>query len=176
MRKLLSLVAAIVVLPMVIVAIIAILQRPPAIDGSDGQADSLAWWSRKAIQGMFDYRVWSGARSGYIAMFARDGEIVYATSAGYADVERRVPMTLDTRLRIASLTKPLTAAAAMSLVEDGLLTLDDPVAKYIPIAAHLRVATRHERNADGCRPGVTCFSELNDRAGCCRFVVAEDHR
>jgi CubicO group peptidase (beta-lactamase class C family) len=47
------------------------------------------------------------------------------------------------------LTKPITAAAAMSLVEDGLLTLDDPVAKYIPIAAELRVATRHERNADG---------------------------
>ena len=149
MRKLLALVAAIVVLPMVALAIIAILQRPPAIDGSGGEADSLAWWSRKAIQAMFDYRVWSGARSGYIAMFARDGEIVYATSAGYADVERRVPTTLDTRLRIASLTKPITAAAAMTLVEDGLLTLDDPVAKYLPIATNLRVATRHERNANG---------------------------
>ena len=131
------------------VAAIAALQRAPAVDGSEGDAEPLAWWSRKAIQAMFDYRVWSGARSGYIAMFARDGEIVYATSAGYADVDRRVPMTLDTRLRIASMTKPITAAAAMTLVEDGLLSLDDPVSKFIPIAADLRVATSHGHNADG---------------------------
>ena len=39
---------------------------------------------------MFDYRVWSGARSGYIAMFSRDGEIVFATTAGLADVERGI--------------------------------------------------------------------------------------
>ncbi len=149
LRKLLTLVATILVLSMVAVAIMIARQRPPAIDGSDGQAQSLAWWSRKAIQGMFDYRVGSGARSGYVAMFARDGEIVYATSAGYANVERRIPMTLDTRMRIASLTKPITAAAAMSLVEDGLLGLDDPVSKYIPIAADLRVAASHERNGDG---------------------------
>jgi CubicO group peptidase (beta-lactamase class C family) len=112
---------------------------------------------------MFDYRVWSGARSGYIAMFARDGEIVYATSAGYADVERRIPMTLDTRVRIASMTKPITAAAAMTLVEDGLLDLDDPVSKYIPVAAHLRVATGHERNAAGGFDTVALSSPLRVR-------------
>jgi CubicO group peptidase (beta-lactamase class C family) len=131
------------------VAALAAHQRAPAIDGSQGDAEHLVWWSRLAIQGMFDYRVWRGARSGYIAMFARHGEIIYATSSGYADVERRVPMTLDTRVRIASMTKPITAAAAMVLVEDGLLSLDDPVSRYIPIAAELRVATRHARNAEG---------------------------
>lgn len=149
LRKLLKGVGAILVLSLLAVVVVVVRQRPPAIDGSDGKAEPLAWWSRKAIQAMFDYRVWSGARSGYIAMFAHDGEIVYATTAGWADVERRIPMTLDTRVRIASMTKPITAAAAMSLVEDGLLSLDDPVSKYIPIAADLRVATRHERNADG---------------------------
>ncbi len=149
LRKSLAVVALLSILCMVGVAAIAVRQRAPAIDGSEGDAEPLAWWSRKAIQAMFDYRVWSGARSGYIAMFARDGEIVYATSAGYADVDRRIPMTLDTRLRIASLTKPITAAAAMTLVEDGLLSLDDPVAKYIPVAADLRIATSLERNADG---------------------------
>ncbi len=64
LRKLLALVGAILVLSVVAVAVIAARQRPPAIDGSDGGAEPLAWWSRKAIQGMFDYRVWSGARSG----------------------------------------------------------------------------------------------------------------
>ncbi len=160
LRRLLALVAAIFVLSSIAGAVIAVRQRPPAIDGSDGEAEPLTWWSRKAIQGMFDYRVWTGARSGYVAMFARGGEIVYATSAGYADVERRIPMTLDTRLRIASLTKPITAAAAMTLVEDGLLSLDDPVSKYIPIAADLRVATRHERDADGGFDSVPLSSPL----------------
>jgi CubicO group peptidase (beta-lactamase class C family) len=149
LRKLLALTLAIFVVPLLGVAVVVARQRPPAIDGSGGEAEPLAWWSQKAIQALFDYRVWSGANSGFIAMFARGGEIVFATTAGWADVERRIPMTLDTRVRIASLTKPITAVAAMSLVEDGLLGLDDPVAKYIPSAAELRVATRHQRNADG---------------------------
>jgi CubicO group peptidase (beta-lactamase class C family) len=163
LRKLLGLLAATFVVSLLAVAVIVARQRPPAIDGSGGAAEPLAWWSRKAIQAMFDYRVWSGARSGYIAMFARDGEIVYATSAGYADVEGRIPMTLDTRVRIASMTKPITAAAAMTLVEAGLLSLDDPVSKYIPVAAGLRVATRHERNASGGFDTVPLSSPLRVR-------------
>lgn len=149
LRRLLAMVAAVLVLALLAVAIVVARQRPPAIDARDGGAEPLAWWSRKAIQALFDYRVWSGARSGYIAMFARDGKIVYATTAGWADVERRIPMTLDTRVRIASMTKPITAVAAMTLVQDGLLSLDDPVSKSIPIAAKRGVATRHERNAEG---------------------------
>ncbi len=163
LRKLLALVTAIFVLSLLALAIVIARQRPPAIDGSEGKAEPLAWWSRKVIQAMFDYRVWSGSRSGYIAMFARDGEIVFATSAGHADIERGVPMTLDTRLRIASLTKPITAVAAMTLVEDGLLGLDDPVLKYIPVAADLRVATRRERNADGGFDSVPLSSPLRVR-------------
>jgi CubicO group peptidase (beta-lactamase class C family) len=160
LRKLLALIAAISLLSLLAVAVVVARQRPPAIDGGEGGAEPLAWWSRKAIQAMFDYRVWSGARSGYIAMFARDGKIVYATTAGWADVERRVPMTLGTRVRIASMTKPITAVAAMTLVEDGLLGLDDPVSKYIPIAADLRVATRHQRNAEGAFDSVPLSSPL----------------
>ncbi len=149
LRKTLAVLALVPILALLGVAAVVGMQRAPEIDGSEGDAKPLAWWSQKAIQAMFDYRVGSGARSGYIALFARDGEIVYATTAGWADVEQRIPMTLDTRLRIASLTKPITAAAAMTLVQDGLLDLDDPVAKYIPVAGDLRVATTHDRNADG---------------------------
>ena len=149
LRKLVALAAGVLVLVLLAVTVVVARQRPAAIDGSDGDAPPLAWWSRKAIQALFDYRVGSGARSGYIAMFARDGEVVYATTSGWADVERRIPMTLDTPVRIASMTKPITAAVAMTLVQDGLLGLDDPVSKYIPIAADLRVATSHERNVEG---------------------------
>ena len=57
----------------------------------------------------------------------------------------------------------ITAVAAMTLVEDGLVALDDPVSKYIPVAANLRVATRHERNADGGFDTVPLASPLRVR-------------
>ena len=149
LRKLLLGLLALLVLIVLALSLVIANQRSPVIDGSDADAPPLAWWSQKLIQGVFDYRARTGARSGYIAMFARDGEIVYATTSGYADVENQVPMTLDTRVRIASNTKPITAVAAMILVEEGRLDLDDTVATYIPAAANLRVATSHQRNAAG---------------------------
>lgn len=51
---------------------------------------------------------------------------------GFADVENAVPVREDSRFRLASISKPLTALAAMSLVESGKLDLDSPVQKYIP--------------------------------------------
>ncbi len=73
-------------------------------------------------------------------MFARNGQVVYGTTAGYADIASGTPMTLGTKFRIASMTKPITAVSAMILVEEGH-TLEDPVSNYIPAAANLRVAT-----------------------------------
>lgn len=51
---------------------------------------------------------------------------------GYADLENRVPCSPDTVLRIASISKPLTSAAAARLCEEGKLDLDVPVQKYVP--------------------------------------------
>lgn len=51
---------------------------------------------------------------------------------GYADLENRVPCSPDTVMRIASISKPLTAAAAARLWEEGKLDLDAPVQKYVP--------------------------------------------
>lgn len=54
------------------------------------------------------------------------------TGMGYADLENRVPCSPDTVMRIASISKPLTAAAAARLWEEGKLDLDAPVQKYVP--------------------------------------------
>lgn len=70
---------------------------------------------------------------------ARDGETVYRASLGLADVERKAPLRDDAVFRIYSMTKPVTSVALMSLVEEGLIALDDPVAKYIPSFANLGV-------------------------------------
>ena len=93
-----------------------------------------------------------GLNSGYVAMFARDGRVVHAVTAGHADIENERPMALQTRFRMASMTKPVTAVAAMVLVEEGRLHLADPVSRYVPAAADLRVATSHEAGSDGLIP------------------------
>src|SRR5215467_6458360 len=63
---------------------------------------------------------------------AVDGKIVYAEGFGYADLEQRVPVWPTTKFRIASDSKPLTAAGLMLLVEQGRIDLDAPVEKYVP--------------------------------------------
>jgi CubicO group peptidase (beta-lactamase class C family) len=59
-------------------------------------------------------------------------EIVWSAGFGYADLEHRVACTASTVHRIASVSKPLTATAAMQLYEQGKLDLDGPVQKYVP--------------------------------------------
>lgn len=123
--------------------------RVPPADPGLPEPEGLSWLSRTALDAMLGGSVRLGLNSGYVAMFARDGRIVHAASAGYADVERGQPMDLHTRFRMASMTKPVTAVAAMILVEEGKLGLDDPVSKYVPVAAELRVATSHDAGPDG---------------------------
>ncbi len=67
----------------------------------------------------------------------RDGKLIYARGFGYADVESKEPVQPDALFRIASVSKPITSAAIMMLVEAGKLTLDDRVAPFI---AHLAPA------------------------------------
>ena len=112
-------------------------------------APGLVWPAPIAIDLFLKAAAGLGLQSGYVAMFARDGQVVYATTAGFADIASGTPMELDTRFRIASMTKPVTAVAAMILVEEGRLSLDDPVSRYIPAAANLRVATSQTASANG---------------------------
>jgi serine beta-lactamase-like protein LACTB, mitochondrial len=63
---------------------------------------------------------------------AVDGKIVYSEGFGYADLEERVPVWPTTKFRIGSVSKPLTSAALVLLVEQGKLDLDAPVQKYVP--------------------------------------------
>jgi N-acyl-D-amino-acid deacylase len=67
----------------------------------------------------------------------RDGKLIYARGFGYADVENKTPAQPDALFRIASVSKPITSAAVMKLVEEGQLKLDDRVAPFI---AHLAPA------------------------------------
>jgi CubicO group peptidase (beta-lactamase class C family) len=74
-----------------------------------------------------------------VTLVARRGEIVHRSVQGLMDVERARPARRDTLFRIYSMTKPITSIALMQLYEQGRLLLDDPVHKYIPSWANLRV-------------------------------------
>ncbi|MGH0029401.1 MAG: serine hydrolase domain-containing protein [Myxococcota bacterium] len=121
---------------------------PPAAPDAPA-AQGLAWWSRAAMDAWFRFEVWRGNRSGFVAAFARDGRPVHATAVGWADIEEQVPMALDTRVRMASMTKAVTAVAALILIDEGRLDLDDPVARWIPAFADVRVAASHDALPDG---------------------------
>ena len=119
--------------------------RPlPEIGVPAQDADRLAAWRALAIDGVLDYRVWSGARSGFVALVARRGAVVYARAVGEADLETGEPMALDTRFHIASMTKPITAVAALILVEQGRLDLTAPVASLLPAFADARVVSSRD--------------------------------
>src|SRR5712692_7921837 len=81
-----------------------------------------------------------GRIPGAVVAIARRGKLVYFEAFGYRDKAAGVPMTTDTIFNIASMTKPMTAVAALQLYEQGRLLMDDPVAKYFPKFADMKVA------------------------------------
>jgi CubicO group peptidase (beta-lactamase class C family) len=89
----------------------------------------------QTLQGFVD----KGALVGVLALVTIDGKEAYFGAFGLADREARRPMARDTIVQIFSMTKPLTGTALMQLWEQGKLHLDDPVAKYIPELAGVKV-------------------------------------
>jgi len=135
----------------------------PRADREIENPKGLSWLSRSALDAFLNVNTLIGSHSGYVAMFARDGHVVHATTSGYADIESSRPMQLDTRFRMASMTKPVTAVAALQLIEEGRLGLDDPVERYIPAAGELRVAASQEYSGDGSLPTVPLSRPLTVR-------------
>jgi len=69
---------------------------------------------------------------GAVVLVSHDGKLIYQRVAGFADREAKRPMQLDTVFRLSSVSKPIVSAAAMALVDQGKLSLDDPVTKWLP--------------------------------------------
>jgi CubicO group peptidase (beta-lactamase class C family) len=81
----------------------------------------------------------SGGFTGAVVAIARDGRLAYLQAIGTYDRAGKVPLKPDAIFWIASMTKPVTSVAAMMLVEEGKLALTDPVSKFIPEVADMRV-------------------------------------
>ena len=93
--------------------------------------------------------------SGGAALIARRGKIVHVATAGMQDADSDAPIRESTIYRIASMTKPITSVAAMMLVEESKLRLDDPVAKFIPEFATACVLTKDAKSLSVFDGGTT---------------------
>ena len=82
-----------------------------------------------------------GKIPGAVALIIKDGDIAYHKSFGLADIDSDTPMQTDSIFRIASMTKAITSVAAMTLYERGYFRLNDPIAKYLPEFAAMRVVS-----------------------------------
>jgi CubicO group peptidase (beta-lactamase class C family) len=78
--------------------------------------------------------------SGAVTLVARRGRVAHLESRGLMDLEAKKPMASDTVFRIASMSKPVTAAAILILMEEGKLRMTDPVSRFIPQFKTLNVA------------------------------------
>ena len=81
----------------------------------------------------------SERRMGTVIAITRGGKVAYVNTIGHRDVAAGLPAETDTIWRIYSMTKPITSVAAMMLHDEGALSLNDPVAKYIPPFADARI-------------------------------------
>jgi len=81
-----------------------------------------------------------GLVPGVVTLVARRGRVVHFEAIGYRDVEAKTPMTTDTIFRIASMTKPIASVALMTLYEEGHFLLNDPISKFLPEFADMKVA------------------------------------
>ena len=100
-----------------------------------------------------------GEIPGAVVLIARNGKIVMFDAFGFRDREAKAPMTTDAIFRIASMTKPIVSVAAMMLVEEGKLSLAEPVSKYIPAFAETKVAIQ------GRTPTARSRSDSSRRSG-----------
>ena len=88
-----------------------------------------------ALQAVVD----AGDLSGFVTLLWRKGETAQVNTVGYRDVAAKAPMQRDTLFRIASMTKPVTSVAALMLLEEGKLRLDDPITRWLPEFSDMQV-------------------------------------
>jgi CubicO group peptidase (beta-lactamase class C family) len=109
----------------------------------------------------------NGSVPGAVGLIAR-GDRVEVQAVGCTGIDGTYPMARDSIFRIASITKPITAAAVMMLVEDGQITLDDPVAPWLPELASPAVVRTPAGPVDDVVPAIrpiTMADLLTFRAG-----------
>ncbi|MFO1063396.1 MAG: serine hydrolase domain-containing protein [Pirellulales bacterium] len=95
--------------------------------------------------------------AGAVTLFAEHDKVLHLSSIGYSDLKEQKPMQIDSIFWIASMTKPITGAAVAKLVEEGKLSIDDPVSKYLPEFKELKLPKEGDKEA---KPAVITIKHL----------------
>ncbi len=108
-----------------------------APDETEGMSRARLARIAPALKEQIDKNVFPGA----VTMVSRNGKLVHYEAHGYIDAAKSKPMPRDALFRLASMTKPIVATAAMMLVEQGKMNLHEPISKWLPELKDLKVET-----------------------------------
>ncbi len=124
------------------------------------------------VTAMLDAEFAHGKIPGAIMLIQHRGKPVYYQGFGFRDSQTKAPMTQDAIFRLYSMTKPVTSVAAMMLVEDGKLSLEDPVSKFIPSIANMKVGVekvapngKHFLDLEPVRRPITLLDLMRQSSG-----------
>ncbi|AWO92545.2 MULTISPECIES: serine hydrolase domain-containing protein [Bradyrhizobium] len=132
-----------------IAALVVLVGVVSARAGYEGRpAHSLSPEGLAKVSDYIRNEVATGKIPGAILLLQQHGKPVYYENFGVRDVATEISMSADTIFRLYSMSKPITSVMAMMLVEEGKLALDDPVSKYIPAFAGMKVGVE-KRAEDG---------------------------
>ena len=109
------------------------------------------------VDASLDRALDEGRIVGAVVLVARDGQTIYHRAVGFLDREKGVKMKETALFRLSSVSKVFTSVAALALVEQGKLRLDDPVSRYLPSFSPAL--------PDGSRPSITVRQLMNHTAG-----------
>jgi CubicO group peptidase (beta-lactamase class C family) len=122
-----------------------------------------------ALQGYVE----RGEIAGIVALIHRHGEEAYVETIGWQDREAQLPIKRDTLFRIMSMTKPVTAVAALMLVEEGRIRLYDPVDDWLPELANQMVLRDPNGPLDDVSPASRSIT-LHDLLTLARALAGEN--
>jgi CubicO group peptidase (beta-lactamase class C family) len=132
-------------------ALLAMAAIPPAFAEGSFDIPAGAHFNQQKLERVGEFlrdEIAGGKIPGAIVLIQQHGKPVYHEFFGVRDVATKLPMTDDTIFRLYSMSKPITSVAAMMLIDEGRLRLDDPVAKYIPSFGKARVGVE-KKNENG---------------------------
>jgi CubicO group peptidase (beta-lactamase class C family) len=133
----------------VLVAILAcaavLWQSPPAVAAETAEVAGISLERLQRLDVLLEREIAAGRLSGMVVAIARHGEVIQR-NYGYMDLESREPVRADAMFRLYSMTKPIASVALLTLYEQGLFQLTDPLDKYIPQFANLKVDAGKDTN------------------------------
>ena len=104
----------------------------PALAQSANASAELTGEARSRIDAAIDHAITEQRLVGAVVLISHNGKLVYQRAVGLADREAKRPMQIDTVFRLSSVSKPIVSAAALALIDQGKLLLNDPVTKWVP--------------------------------------------